>query len=564
MKRTIKTIMIGAAAILFAATSCQKDETPAAKTNDPISISIQGGIGDFTPADGVKATTESVIRVKWEAGDKVYVYDGKYNLGALTVSITNPKTGETDARYAYLTGTLTNTPQLGTELLTLVYVKGMNYAPVNVNSRISFDISAQSGNDFPFMLYATLPFETGMTEITNKFVPFKFATSVMKVNCANLVEDAGNITFASINDMNTVCVLTLNKAAAPTVSGTTSGTIVRTGEFASGNGKCTFMVAVAPTEAVSLEKNRYINIRQGNESYIGMQLTNAQLKDGYYYSTICSVKSKKPADQECVYIAGTWWAKQNLAITASGRKGWKGYNEIDAVTVPGTGDAVINGDYFQWAAYPGYCGNATDADKGLLVYNSFTSSYCGDGSKAFEFKSSGTGKKYRFSTSDYNNDRIGISPYYDKTEKKYTKYTSGSANLEKSDDVANIILGGSWHIPTTEEFMTIRNVCYLAWDATDRGYYVFMPRFGTNGSAGKRADISTTTDTKSDASLFFPNVGGGINDTFTDLSSYGLYWSNSLDSSDTSSAYYWRIYYADARMDYYDRHRGFTVRPVSD
>ena len=94
-----------------------------------------------------------------------------------------------------------------------------------------------------------------------------------------------------------------------------------------------------------------------------MQLTNSELRAGYYYNTICSVKSRKPADQECVYIAGTWWTKQNLAITGSGNMKWKGDNET-AVKVPGTTEDVINGSYFQWAAYPGYYGETTDADKG--------------------------------------------------------------------------------------------------------------------------------------------------------------------------------------------------------
>ena len=536
MKRPIKTIMIGAVAMLLAATSCQKEETPAAQTGETISISIQGAIGDFTPADGVKATTESVIRVMWEAGDKVYVYDGASNLGELTVSITDPKTSETDARYAYLTGTLT-APQSGTTLLTLVYVRGAAEAPAISNGKISLDISAQSGNDFPFMLYATLPFETSMTKITNKFVPFQFATSVMKVNCANLVNQSGNITFASINEMNTVCVLTLNKAAAPTVSGTTAGTIVRTGEFPTGNGKGTVMVAAAPTAAVSSSKTRYVNIRHGDESYIGMQLTNAELKAGSYYNTICFVKSKKPADQDCVlYCHGIWWAKENLAITESGRREFNGTGHV-------------NGDYFQWAAYPGYCGNATDADKGLLVYNSFKSKKCGDGSSAFTFKS---GKK--FTTAN--------APYYSDSE--YQKYTSGSVNLEKSDDVANIILGGNWRMPTAEEFNALKEAVYWAWDNTDCGYYVFMPGQGTSGSAGGRGSIADSDD-KTKAALFFPAAGYGVTSGFYNVGSDGYYWSSSLSSSDAGRAF--SLTFSGSGVSPQNsssRYLGFTVRPVSD
>ena len=48
---------------------------------------------------------------------------------------------------------------------------------------------------------------------------------------------------------------------------------------------------------------------------------------------------------------------------------------------------VIIGDYFQWGAHLGSCGNSTDANKGFLIYTAFSwSSYDGtDQSSVFDF-----------------------------------------------------------------------------------------------------------------------------------------------------------------------------------
>lgn len=50
--------------------------------------------------------------------------------------------------------------------------------------KISFDLSEQDGGEIPFVVYATVPFEG--TDISGTAVPFKFATSVMKVNVTGL------------------------------------------------------------------------------------------------------------------------------------------------------------------------------------------------------------------------------------------------------------------------------------------------------------------------------------------------------------------------------------------
>ena len=138
-------------------------------------------------------------------------------------------------------------------------------------------------------------------------------------------------------------------------------------------------------------------------------------------------------------------------------------------------------------------------------------------------------------------------------------------NLGKTDDVANIILGDKWRMPTPAEFNKMREATYWAWNATDCGYYVFMPDLGTSGAANGRGTFNTSTDDKSKALLFFPAAGCGQSTNFSNVSNNGYFWSSSLY---TSNAYACRMYFL-ANGNVYpqsniERFYGLSVRPVSD
>ena len=544
MKRSIITMTVCAAALAVSVLSCKK-ETPAsqpAETGDGISISVQGSIEDLTPADGVKASAGSVVRVKWAENDAVYVYDGATNLGKLKVSLK-----EGDDRYAFLTndGTV-NAPQSGTTELTLIYASGAASAPEISNGKISIDLSAQDGEDFPFVLYGTLDYASGTVAIADKFVPFEFATSALKVNCFGL--GSGDIAAASLSGVNTKCELSISKDAAPTVSGTTPGTITRSGTFtvSDGSGTVTFGVAA------SAESNfRTLELTDANDTYAST-FAKAELEIGKSLNTVCAAHRKPTAGGDCVFIAGVWWANQNLATSESGKAKWKpGGSEI---AVPGTdGDKVIIGDYFQWGAYQGYCGNSSDAAKGLLVYTAFScSSYDGSQqSSAFTFKDSKS-----FANAN--------APYY--SGSTYDKYNdsdkTSKPKLETPDDAARIMLGGNWRLPRKEEFEAMKAATYWKWDATDKGYYVYTPDPSTD--AGK-VNSGTGTYVKTEALLFFPAAGYGKGSSLSTAGTCGYYWSSTLYTDNVGNAYSlgFSSVFVYPSSDY-SRYYGRSVRPVSD
>ena len=246
---------------------------------------------------------------------------------------------------------------------------------------------------------------------------------------------------------------------------------------------------------------------------------------------------------EYVEIAGLKWAKENLAITESGKRKWKG-SRISGDT------GHIVGDYFQWAAYENYTtpadlGNG-ETDRGLLVYTSFTNSYCVDG---------GTTNTLMWKNGC---ESLSIAPYSlgSQMPRTYTKYNQKNDTLEAFDDAANIILGGSWRIPSIEDIEALYNATKWTWDNTDKGCYV------------TEKDVTLKSD-KSNALLFFPASGHVLVNGFSDVGSNGYLFSRTLGSK------YIDIYYSQWRNQLYfnsygcsyngsERNIGIPIRPVSN
>jgi len=240
------------------------------------------------------------------------------------------------------------------------------------------------------------------------------------------------------------------------------------------------------------------------------------------------------------------WATQNLAVTESGKAKWNGTD-------------YIVGDYFQWAAsYEGY-GIMEESFKkplSLVIYDSFTNEYAGGASDSFTFKTGISSPQSR-------------APY---RESSYTKYTADDSKntLELSDDVANIVLGGNWRMPTggsNGQFANLIKATYWAWDSTDKGCYVFKPGVGTTGTAGGMGKIKESDD-KTKALLFFPAAGCCYSDgTLSDAGACGMLWSSGLNAYEIMEASH-LFFSSIAPLGYniYDGNRfyGYSVRPVAD
>ena len=128
------------------------------------------------------------------------------------------------------------------------------------------------------------------------------------------------------------------------------------------------------------------------------------------------------------------------------------------------------------------------------------------------------------------------------------KYNSvdGNAVLDLEDDAARANMGGSWRMPTNEEFRELLENTTNEWTKV-------------NGVQGRKF-TSKSDETKY---VFFPAAGCCFNGSVKLVNSYGRYWSSSLYSSNVRYAY--SMYFSSSDVYWQNvslRFGGFPVRAV--
>jgi hypothetical protein len=133
-----------------------------------------------------------------------------------------------------------------------------------------------------------------------------------------------------------------------------------------------------------------------------------------------------------------------------------------------------------------------------------------------------------------------------------TKYCTDSGygavdnktQLELSDDAARANWGGSWRMPTHDEWTELRQKCTWTW-TTQNGVKGFKVTSKTNGR-----------------SIFLPAAGFCDGSSLYFAGSRGYYWSSSLITFYQGGAMY--VYFSSSYVgwDSDDRSSGQSVRPV--
>ena len=139
------------------------------------------------------------------------------------------------------------------------------------------------------------------------------------------------------------------------------------------------------------------------------------------------------------------------------------------------------------------------------------------------------------------------------------------ADYEYADDAARQRWGGTWRIPTIEEWQALLDDSFYDWEWTD-------DYLGDNtGHKGRIVTRKAGTGPCSGNSIFLPAAGGRNNSDLFNAASDGYYWSSSLDTGDLfgDSGYSNRAYYVDFYVSGYgwdsvDRFYGFSVRAVTE
>lgn len=155
---------------------------------------------------------------------------------------------------------------------------------------------------------------------------------------------------------------------------------------------------------------------------------------------------------------------------------------------------------------------------------------------------------------------IGNCPYHygNSNTSGWTKYIpsgcesywSGSGDpdnktiLDLVDDVAHVKLGGSWYMPTKEDFEELLNNCNVEL-ATYKGVNGRKFTSKINGN-----------------SIFLPAAGSRIGKTLYNVGSVCSYWSSSLNKEVPYQAYELAFIADDAPVSSVSRYYGLSIRPV--
>ena len=136
---------------------------------------------------------------------------------------------------------------------------------------------------------------------------------------------------------------------------------------------------------------------------------------------------------------------------------------------------------------------------------------------------------------------------------EYYGIVDNNTELDLEDDVANVKWGGTWRIPTNEEWAELKNNCTWAWTSNYRG----------TGVAGMI--VTSKKSGFTDKFIFLPAAGYWSGASRSRAGSAGFYWSSSLLSGDPSSVSSLYFIKTNVRENYsFERGYGLPVRPVCE
>ena len=137
---------------------------------------------------------------------------------------------------------------------------------------------------------------------------------------------------------------------------------------------------------------------------------------------------------------------------------------------------------------------------------------------------------------------------------KFSKYNTSSdygpidnnTVLDPEDDAAAVNWGGSWRMPTIEEWQELLDECTWTW-TTQNGVNGRLVTSNTNGN-----------------SIFLPAAGYHYSTGLGYAGSRGYYWSSSLLTDDPYGAYGLYFYSSNVSRSGSSRYYGRSVRPVTE
>lgn len=162
------------------------------------------------------------------------------------------------------------------------------------------------------------------------------------------------------------------------------------------------------------------------------------------------------------------------------------------------------------------------------------------------------GKEQGYSFSSYKWGDLYNHTKYCPSYRDYEWAGNGSPDeksiLDLEDDVAHVVLGKGWRMPTDSEFNELITNCSWIW-TTINDISGFLVKSKIN-----------------DNSIYFPAVGYWIGTSFILANREGYYWSSSLYEYEPGNAFRLTLGYGSSagQVNFFSRCMGHAVRPVSE
>ena len=157
-----------------------------------------------------------------------------------------------------------------------------------------------------------------------------------------------------------------------------------------------------------------------------------------------------------------------------------------------------------------------------------------------ETKTNFTWRTYKYCKGTYNS----LTEY--NTNREYGT-VDDEVELSEVDDVAHKKWGGSWRMPTKDEFAELLDNCTFTWVRQNKVY-------------GYR--VTSKKPGYTDCSIFLPAAMYYDGTSLISKNSEGYYWSSSLNASGPSGAWRLKISSGTHVQNPYGRYFGYSVRPV--
>lgn len=150
---------------------------------------------------------------------------------------------------------------------------------------------------------------------------------------------------------------------------------------------------------------------------------------------------------------------------------------------------------------------------------------------------------YRFYKDSYHR----LTKYCYNAEQGYKGFTDNKRTLDLEDDVAHVLWGDDWRMPTLDEFQELIDSCTWTWTTFKnvKGYAV----------TGNKPGYEKRT-------IFLPATGGRDGTALFHVDSIGYYWSSSISPNSINNSCGIMMGPDKPSVDMSLRFDGFAVRPV--